>query len=177
VGPRRNTRQHKDNTMRQPTLVECFWQPQSSMPVPRRSRAPRHRCCAAAASSSLLHAALPKCHWCTGCAAMMDATFNPGKSQLEELHPGNFTSVSLGSGHNIVWRDISFADSGCIPTCNDTVSMHNPACDLPEPDSWCYAGRNMDLLKCFQPDEKSGLVYATLVAATIVYFPRLDWPH
>jgi len=99
---------------------------------------------------------------------MMDATFNPGKSQLEELHPGNFTSVSLGSGHNIVWRDISFADSGCIPTCNDTVSMHNPACDLPEPDSWCYAGRNMDLLKCFQPDEKSGLVYATLVAATIV---------
>jgi len=153
VGPRRNTRQHKDNTMRQPTLVECFWQPQSSMPVPRRSRAPRHRCCAAAASSSLLHAALPKCHWCTGCAAMMDATFNPGKSQLEELHPGNFTCVSLGSGHNIV----------CNSTCNDTVSMHRAF--------------SMDHLGCFQPDEKSGLVYATLVAATIVYFPRLDWPH
>jgi len=108
---------------------------------------------------------------------MMDATFNPGKSQLEELHPGNFTCVSLGSGHNIVWGDIYDADSGCNSTCNDTVSMHNPVCDssLPreERDHGCWHNgmldaRRMDLLKCFQPDEKSGLVYATLVAATIV---------
>jgi len=58
-------------------------------------------------------------------------------------------------------------------SCTQEISHASRLNEVREQDIDCWHNevrepRRMDLLKCFQPDQKSGLVYATPVAATIV---------